>query len=352
VKVALDLRAGGWLGGRYYLQNLALALSRLPDAERPELVGVAPDGDDADFAGLLTPARELPPDADLVFPNWNVPRRTRAAQLHWIPDLQHRRLRGTFSPLERLKREVAFVRFAVPARRIVVSSNAVRRDAARAYPPFARKLRVVPFRTVVPGDATAVDPDETLARYGLEPGYLFLPNQFWQHKNHGVAFAAAGRLGRTLVCTGATDDHRRPGYFEELTRDLPANVRILGVVPRRDYLQLLRGAAALIQPSLFEGWSSIVEDARAFGKPIALSDIPVHREQSPTGAEFFDPHDPEALVAAVARALAAPLPDERAALSAQEERVAAYARAFTSLAAEACASAGYAGARKVLPRRP
>jgi glycosyltransferase involved in cell wall biosynthesis len=335
VKIALDLRAGGWLGGRYYLQNLALALSRLPASERPELVGLTPDGDDAEFAGLLTAVRELPDDADVVFPNWNVPPRTSAAQLHWIPDLQHRRLRGTFSVTERLKREVAFVRFAVPARRIVVSSEAVRRDAARAYPYFARKLRVLRFRTVVPDGLTDADPTAALERYELEPGFLFLPNQFWQHKNHAVAFAAARDLGRTLVCTGATTDHRRPEFFAELTRDLPENVRILGVVPREDYLHLVRASAALVQPSLFEGWSSIVEDARAFGKPIALSDIPVHREQSPPLGEFFDPHDPAALAAAVERAVAHPAVDEPAALAAQAQRVADYARAFAALAAEA-----------------
>jgi hypothetical protein len=340
MKVALDLRAGGWLGGRYYLHNLALALSQLPEPDAPDLVGIAPGDEAAEFDGLLEPVAELPDDADLVFPNWNVRPRTGAAQLHWIPDLQHRRLRGTFSTVERLKREVAFVRFALPARRIVVSSEAVRRDAARAYPPFARKLRVVRFATVVPEQLTDVDPAETLARYELEPGYLLLPNQFWKHKNHAVAFAAAAELGRTLVCTGSTEDHRDPGYFERLTRDLPANVRILGVVPRRDYLQLVRGASVLVQPSLFEGWSSTVEDGRAFGKPIALSDIAVHREQDPPGAEFFAPNDPGALAAAVARAGAAgPIP-EADALIAQAARVETYARSFAALAAESIRRGG------------
>lgn len=338
MKVALDLRAGGWLGGRYYLHNLALAVAKLPAAERPDLVGIAPGGEAEEFAGLLTPVAELPVDADVVFPNWNVPPRTAAAQLHWIPDLQHRRLRGTFSRTERLKRELAFVRFALPARRIVVSSEAVRRDAARAYPPFRRKLWVLRFTTAIPPGLAETDPSEALARYDLEPGYLFLPNQFWKHKNHAVAFAAAAQLGRVLVCTGATDDYRDPAYFGRVTAGLPDTVRILGVVPRADYLQLLRGAAAVVQPSRFEGWSSVVEDARAFGKPIALSDIAVHREQSPRGAYFFDPDDPAALARAVdAAVLEGPLPEAEA-LAAQSERVTAYGRAFAALVAELAAS--------------
>jgi glycosyltransferase involved in cell wall biosynthesis len=335
MKVVLDLRAGGWLGGRYYLHNLALALSQLPPNQRPELVGIAAADEAAEFDGLLEPVRTIPEDADVVFPNWNVPMRTRAAQLHWIPDLQHRRLRGTFSLAERLKREVAFVRFALPAQRIVVSSDVVRRDAARAYPLFARKLRVLRFTTVVPPGLAETDPFDVLARYDLEPGYVFLPNQFWKHKNHSVAFAAAARVGRTLVCTGSTEDHRDPTYFDRLTRDLPANVRILGLVPRHDYLQLVRSAAAVLQPSLFEGWSSIVEDARAFGKPIALSDIAVHREQSPPAAQFFLPSDPSALAAAAERALGSPGVPEAEALTKQDVRVEAYARAFVSLVQDA-----------------
>jgi hypothetical protein len=331
VKAVLDLRAGGWLGGRYYLHNLALALSRLPRDERPELVGLAAADEAEEFEGLLEPALALPDDADVVFPNWNVPMRARPAQLHWIPDLQHRRLRGTFSLAERLKREAAFVRFALPARRIVVSSDAVRRDAARAYSPFARKLRVLRFTTVVPPGLVDADPAEVLARYDLEPGYVLLPNQFWKHKNHSVAFAAATRIGRTIVCTGSTDDHRHPAYFDGLTRDLPANVRILGLVPRHDYLQLVRAAATVLQPSLFEGWSSIVEDARAFGKPIAVSDIAVHREQTPPCARFFAPGDPAALAGAVELAVGSPGVPEADALSAQAVRVEAYARAFVAL---------------------
>jgi len=50
-----------------------------------------------------------------------------------------------------------------------------------------------------------------------------------------------------------------------------------------------------VQPSLFEGWSTVVEDARALGKPIVLSDIPVHLEQQIPGAHVFSAPSAEAL---------------------------------------------------------
>jgi glycosyltransferase involved in cell wall biosynthesis len=45
---------------------------------------------------------------------------------------------------------------------------------------------------------------------------------------------------------------------------------------------------ALINPSLFEGWSTTVEEARALGVPLILSDLAIHREQVGEIAHFFD----------------------------------------------------------------
>ena len=66
-------------------------------------------------------------------------------------------------------------------------------------------------------------------------------------------------------------------------------VYLLGLIPRNDQIGIFRKAAAVIQPSCFEGWSTVVEDTRAIGRPIFLSDIPVHREQAPPKAIYFSP---------------------------------------------------------------
>jgi hypothetical protein len=44
----------------------------------------------------------------------------------------------------------------------------------------------------------------------------------------------------------------------------------------------------LIQPSLFEGWSTVIEEARCMGKPMILSDFPVHLEQNPPKSKYFE----------------------------------------------------------------
>ena len=43
----------------------------------------------------------------------------------------------------------------------------------------------------------------------------------------------------------------------------------------------------MINPSLFEGWSSTVEECKSVGKNMILSDLNVHKEQYPTQT-FFD----------------------------------------------------------------
>src|SRR6185503_5946561 len=58
---------------------------------------------------------------------------------------------------------------------------------------------------------------------------------------------------------------------------------------------LMRCAVALINPSRFEGWSTSVEEARAIGLPLVVSDIAVHREQAGGEALFFDPDDADTL---------------------------------------------------------
>lgn len=50
---------------------------------------------------------------------------------------------------------------------------------------------------------------------------------------------------------------------------------------------LLRAANAVLQPSHFEGWSTVLEDARVVGARVIASDFPVHIEQNLLDARYF-----------------------------------------------------------------
>ena len=149
-----------------------------------------------------------------------------------------------------------------------------------------------------------------IASYGLPENYFYLPNQFYAHKNHGLVAIALKILagqGREVVVavSGSQHDARGSDAFDAVMRmvrelGLQTSFRYLGVIPIEHVYALLRGAVALINPSRFEGWSTTVEEAKAFGVPLVLSDIDVHREQAGANALFFPVDDPAVLAAQLA----------------------------------------------------
>jgi glycosyltransferase involved in cell wall biosynthesis len=49
----------------------------------------------------------------------------------------------------------------------------------------------------------------------------------------------------------------------------------------------MKHAKAVIQPSLFEGWSTVIEDAMAMNQVIIASDLEVNAEQLGENAIYF-----------------------------------------------------------------
>jgi hypothetical protein len=61
-------------------------------------------------------------------------------------------------------------------------------------------------------------------------------------------------------------------------------------------LLILKNAIAVIQPSLFEGWSTVVEDSKASNKLVIASDIEVHKEQlKDMDTVYFENRNPSSL---------------------------------------------------------
>jgi glycosyltransferase involved in cell wall biosynthesis len=64
---------------------------------------------------------------------------------------------------------------------------------------------------------------------------------------------------------------------------------------------LYAAAAALIQPSLYEGFGLTALEAMSAGTPVIASDVPGLREICGPAADYIDPHRPESLARAMAR---------------------------------------------------
>jgi glycosyltransferase involved in cell wall biosynthesis len=85
-------------------------------------------------------------------------------------------------------------------------------------------------------------------------------------------------------------------------------VRSLGRVSHEKLARLSRTAAALVFPSLFEGFGQPPLEAMACGCPVACSNAAALPEVVGDAARLFDPTSREGLVEAVEDVLASPEP--------------------------------------------
>lgn len=285
---------------------------------------------------------------DAVFENANYYGwRMALPAIAWIPDFQHRHLPHMFGRSAYWKRELGLRLQVASGRTIMVSSEDARRSCELFFPSSVGRIHAVPFTVLVDEAALAIDPVRVRLDHGLPPNYVYLPNQYWKHKNHRLVIEALALLrGSDVVVasTGHGSDPRHPRLYEELQalvkeKGLERQFRFLGMVPYSEVIALMRGATAMLNPSLFEGWSTTVEEARALGTPLLLSDLTVHREQMGNGAEYFPPDSPGALASLLqkysSRGASSGTMDQRGPAASHRDRLQCFAQAFESIAEHA-----------------
>jgi glycosyltransferase involved in cell wall biosynthesis len=182
--------------------------------------------------------------------------------------------------------------------------------AARFGLPRER-LRIVPEAAdEIFAPRGAADVGAARSRVGLaddEPFYVFAGGVS-PHKNvetllHAYASLAGRRVDAPrLVVVGDLD--RDPylsaaGSVRGLVASLELEDAVLlpGFVDDETLACLYSGAAAVVIPSLAEGFGLPAVEGAACGAPMVLSDLPAHRETLDGCAEFFPPTDSSALAA-------------------------------------------------------
>jgi glycosyltransferase involved in cell wall biosynthesis len=140
--------------------------------------------------------------------------------------------------------------------------------------------------------------------------FLLYPANHWPHKNHqrlfeAFALARTERPELTLVLTGAGHE-RLP---------LPPGVESRGHVPIDALVRLYRTAAALVYPSLYEGFGIPCLEAMACDCPVAVSRVASLPEVCGDAAVYFDPRSVESITQGIRDVLDRPRPGrtERAA---------------------------------------
>lgn len=275
--------------------------------------------------------------------------------LVWYPDFQFLHLPEYFSEQE-VNERLAQWEFVVDrADRIIVISDAVRRDAVAAAPRSQGKLRVAAFPPNISARCLTVSVEEVTRTYSLHDPYFLVCAQFWKHKNHKLVIAAmaelraSGRPVPIVVFTGRTSDYRHPDYFSSLLQmiaksGLHSKCRVLGLVPREDQIALIRGSQAVIQPSRFEGRGAISEEASLLGVPALCSDIEVHREIG--ASNFFSPTSTADLAQLLMKSYLTDRPSNCVVLERAEAALRSYGTSFMNIAMEAMHASQARGRRR------
>ncbi|CAI8864725.1 glycosyltransferase [Pseudomonas chlororaphis] len=323
-----------WIGGTYYIKNLISSLNEVADSEKPDIWIISHSKESFDFISGSTgyprlnwvkPANIANIDGgisrrtkflswltprffknqmrfDLVFP---YPIDTRMQQTAcWIPDFQDKRLPDFFNADELAARDAQHRQYFQNYKHLVFSSEAVKADFNEFFPEANVNQYVVRFATFE-NRSVEKSKAEVLQRYGLPETFFYCPNQFWIHKNHEVVIDAVCLLKKrgvdvTVVFSGKEHDHRAPDHTSRLKSKVEMlgvtdNIRFLGFIPRDDQMVIFEAATCVVQPSLFEGWSTVIEDAKSVSQYVIASAIPANIEQAQKNIDFFEPYDAERL---------------------------------------------------------
>jgi glycosyltransferase involved in cell wall biosynthesis len=273
-------------------------------------------------------------------------------RLAWITDFQHRHLPELFGFGAYWKRDLGFRAQILSCRHVMLSSEDSRSDCETFFPRSMGKTSVVRSAMLPPNLSQDDGGLPVASLYQLPKRYFYLPNQFWKHKNHCRVVEALHILRQkgyntVVAASGRAEDYRHPGHFAALQtlvhqHELTDNFRFLGIVPRPHVFALMRACTALINPSLSEGWSTTVEEAKSLGVPMLLSDLRVHREQAGDCADYFDPEAAGQLAALMARHEDLPDPSrrdrEQEAMAASQKRTRQFALDFSETVERTAAS--------------
>jgi glycosyltransferase involved in cell wall biosynthesis len=211
-----------------------------------------------------------------------------------VLDLQHEEHPEFFGRAELAYRKVVYGWTIRRSRVVITISEHARQTLIERYGLAPDRVRAIHL---------AVDPKRFTPAADASPGdYLLYPARPWRHKNHARLYEAfrllrEARPGLRLVLTGEGD-----------YGPLPAWVEARGRVSADELVELYRGAAALVFPSLYEGFGMPLVEAMACGCPVASSNVTSLPEVAGDAARLFDPRDPEAIATAVEDVLRDPAP--------------------------------------------
>ena len=295
MRIAIDSRDAATVGLRgwgRYASELIRALAARDDVDLARL--------DRGWRGLpevaweqfgMARAARLARADVLHVPNCFLPLRRRLAGVVTIHDLAWERFPGDFAPTTRRKYAWVTPRAARSAEAVIAPSRCTAEDVVARYGVDSARVHVV-------AEAPALamgDAPPPAGPYLLGIGDLRAKKNWrrlveaWLRMDvpHRLVIAGAdGGEGAALRALGGAR-LELPGYVDDARLDA-----------------LLRGADALVHPSLWEGFGLVVVEAQARGVPVVAARGSSLEEAGGEAAVYVDGHDPDAIAAGIESALA------------------------------------------------
>ena len=192
---------------------------------------------------------------------------------------------------------------------IIAVSETTKQDVLEYAPVDEEKITVV--HHAPSHQFTLPATDEEIGRF-LETRKLRRP--YWIYVGDRNGYKNFGRLIRALPSAFARTDAQLVAVGGEpalaqweidfLARQgMEQRVSVLTGLDDEELRTAYSAAAALVLPSLAEGFGIPILEAMAAGTPVICSDIPVFREVAGDAALYFDPHNEEALAQRMLEAL-------------------------------------------------
>jgi glycosyltransferase involved in cell wall biosynthesis len=200
------------------------------------------------------------------------------------------------------------------AARIIVPSEATRRDLLRCMPAVAGKVRVIPLGI---GDEFRPARDEAAmlrlrGKYGLAGRFILFVGGLEPKKNLARLIESYRllrlnpNLRHQLVIAGALSWDRDRVQRAARAQGVADSVLFTGFVPPEELPTLYAMADLFVFPSLYEGFGLPPLEAMACGTPAIVSDRGALPEIAGRAARIVDPLSPEAIAGAMEAVLTNP----------------------------------------------
>jgi len=223
----------------------------------------------------------------------------------WIPDMQQFYLKFDYNKIDSKKKIKQYLEYIKYSNKILFSSYTEKNKFLSLF-KINKNIQTV----VIHNLPTLIKKNDFISlkelrnKFCFKKQFFFIPNQFWEHKNHLFLFKVIKSLKNSnylFIFSGELSDYRNQHHVRKILFFIKKNkldnkILILNNIKYNEVISLMINSIAVINPSLYEGWSTTVEEAKIYMKRLIISNIDVHKEQVSRNSFFFDLDNPKSLL--------------------------------------------------------